>query len=485
MDAYVYHSGCRTEGVAMRKPRLRRSHALVAAIVSMILPAMPVAHGASAQVTAVPNPTVVGPIPITPESHPWLSASFPGAPLPDGSLGLSADLAGYGYVEEEFFLEGTARRYSSAGAEIGIQPYTTRIVVRRPADLTLADGTVVLEWNNVTAQFDLEIDWFVSNEHFMRSGHVWIGASVQRVGVQALRAFDPIRYGDLTVGEDPALADAQSWDVFSQVARAIRSPGDVDVLPGFDVERIIATGHSQSAGRLATYYNVIQPQHGLIDGFMIHGASSAIDKSLDLPVMRLLAEGDVSSQAASSEPDADHFRRWEVAGTSHVGFKENSTYFPLLRRDRPAYAPAPCNRPPHSRIPFHYAQNAGYAHLVTWIDEGVAPPTAPRLAWVDPITKARDQHGNQLGGIQLPQHRVATALNDGNNSGGVFCNLRGAHIPFDTETLQALYPTHGTYVSAVNQATTDVFGAGYILEPDADATRRAAATSDYGRRSTL
>jgi len=466
----------------MGMPLPRRGRLLLAAALLMSVPIFAVAPRASAQETPVPNPSVVGPVPITVDSYPWLSSSFPGAPLPDGSLGVPTDLAEYGYVEEEFFIEGTARRYSSAGAEIGTEPYKTRIVVRRPVNSARADGTVILEWINVTAQFDLEIDWFVSNQHFMRSGYVWVGVSAQRVGVQALRAWGPVRYDGLTVGESAALADAQSWDVFSQAAQAIRHPGTVDPLPGFEVERIIATGHSQSAGRLATYYNAIQPQHGLIDGFMIHGANSTINKDLDVPVMRLMAEGDVNSQSASSELDADHFRRWEVAGTSHVGFKENSTYFPLLLRDRPDYAPAPCNRPPHSRIPFHYAQNAAYAHLVTWIDEGVAPPPAPRLAWADPATKARDGYGNQLGGIQLPQHLVATALNDGNNSGGIFCNLRGAHIPFDDATLRSLYPNHGRYVSAVTHATTDVHRAGYMLTADAQETRRAAATSDYGHR---
>jgi len=103
-------------------------------------------------------------------------------------------------------------------------------------------------------------------------------------------------------------------------------------------------------------------------------------------------------------------------------------------------------------------------------------------AWADATTKARDEFGNQLGGIQLPQHAVATALNDGNNSGGVFCNLRGAHIPFDDATLRALYPSHGHYVSAVNHATNQTVGDGQMLEPDAQETRRHAADSDVGKR---
>ena len=74
----------------------------------------------------VPDPTVSGPIPGEPAS---LSA---------------VDLGPRGYVEEEFFVEGTARAYEPTGplAEDGrwnvqtttTAPYRTRVLVRRPKD---------------------------------------------------------------------------------------------------------------------------------------------------------------------------------------------------------------------------------------------------------------------------------------------------------------------------------------------------------------
>jgi hypothetical protein len=301
---------------------------VAAAVVASLLTAGP---APSAAATGVPTPAVTGPLPVTGGSYPFLSSALPGDETVED--GIPIDMRRYRYVEEEFFLAGTARRYDSTGAQIGTQEYLTRMVVRRPDRLSRADGTVLLEWNNVSAGFDLEIDWYHANEHLMRNRQVWVGVSTQRVGVQALRAWDPMRYAGFTVGDDPAFADAQSWDVFSQAAQALLHPGAVDPLPGFTVERLIATGHSQSAGRLATYYNVIQPQHGLVDAFMIHGAGTALDTSLDPPVMRLMAETDVPTAAASAEPDAAHFVRWEVAGASHVGFKEFATFGPLVSRD--------------------------------------------------------------------------------------------------------------------------------------------------------
>ncbi len=53
----------------------------------------------------------------------------------------------------------------------------------------------------------------------------------------------------------------------------------------------------------------------------------------------------------------------------------------------------------------------------------------------------RDEYGIASGGIRLTEIEVPTALNSGMNTGSTFCSLYGTHIPFDAETLAALYPT--------------------------------------------
>ena len=55
------------------------------------------------------------------------------------------------YVEQEYFISGTATRYSipvtpEEATPIGTMPYTTRIVVRRPANPEQFRGVVVIEW---------------------------------------------------------------------------------------------------------------------------------------------------------------------------------------------------------------------------------------------------------------------------------------------------------------------------------------------------
>src|SRR4029078_6011767 len=78
-------------------------------------------------------------------------------------------------------------------------PFKTRMIARRPADPDDFNGTVVVAWLNVTAQFDLEANWYGDPRHLLDSGVAYIGISAQRVGVNFLRAWDAARYGDLDV----------------------------------------------------------------------------------------------------------------------------------------------------------------------------------------------------------------------------------------------------------------------------------------------
>ncbi len=45
------------------------------------------------------------------------------------------------------------------------------------------------------------------------------------------------------------------------------------MLGGLTADRVIATGESQSAGRMVTYINAVQPIENVYDGFMVHSRS--------------------------------------------------------------------------------------------------------------------------------------------------------------------------------------------------------------------
>ena len=93
----------------------------------------------------------------------------------------------------------------------------------------------------------------------------------------------------------------------------------------------------------------------------------------------------------------------------------------------------------------------------------------------------RNELGLALGGIQLSQVAVPTALNTGSNSGPSFCILFGTHVPFGDEQLGELYRNHGQYVSAVAQTDEANVEAGFLLEADAEENQREAAQSGVGK----
>jgi hypothetical protein len=441
--------------------------------------------------SAVPNPTVVGPIPAT---------VAPGNPAHDYPFfATNLDLASQGYVEEEYFVSGTANRYNTPTLTTtnGIDPtatiidsghpYRTRIVVRRPISAAKFNGTVLVEWLNVTNGYDVEADWFQSYEHFMRSGYAWVGVSAQRAGVNFMRTWSP-RYASLDVSQGETVTnDAFSYDIYSQVAQAIRAPAGVNVLGGLPWQRIIATGHSQSGGRLTTYFNSIQKLAGVYDAFVMHGpiTGSPTRTDLGLKVFKILSETDVPSQVRQA--DTSEYRTWEIAGTSHVDYQRTLAGGPIEVRDLPTPPVLNCQLPPWSRIPFHYALNAVYDHIVRWMAVGTLPPTATplTLASTSPVVIARDSFGNALGGIRLSQHAVATATNQGANPGPAFPGAncptnRGYSVPFDSATLHALYPSHSAYMAAVNRVGKQNVINGYMLMPDLVHDMVDAAISSVG-----
>jgi len=424
--------------------------------------------------TAAQAPVIEGPIPGTVPGDPASSVLSETYPFFSTWLDLAAD----GYVEHEYYLSGVADAYSTAGAKVASDvPYRTRIIVRRPVSDADFNGTVLIEWQNVTAGYDLDALW---NRRHLREGYAWVGVSAQRVGVDQLRGWSPTRYGGLDVtGGGTLTTDQLSYDIFAQAAQALKSPGAVDPLAGLDVQRVLAVGASQSAGRMTTYYNVVLPQEQpVFDGyaFIVGTAPTRVGPE---PIIQVLSETDVTNPL-TRRPDSDVFRRWEVAGAAHSGWEGQEYRRPLSIRDLGAAPVYECTNPPFSRILLSQVIEAAYAHLARWVDGGAPPPHAPYLEF-NGTTKVRNELGLALGGIQLSQMAVPTALNTGSNSGPSFCILFGTHIPFSNEQLASLYRNHGQYVSAVTQTDTDNVKAGYLLQADAQENQREAAQSSFGK----
>jgi Alpha/beta hydrolase domain len=448
---------------------IRRNAVLAALAVAVVVLVAPSVSTADSQGPLVEGP-IPGAVPGDPAS-PVLSETYP-------FFSTWHDLAGNGYVEEEFYLSGDADAYATSGTKLASDvPYRTRLIVRRPASQAAFNGTVLVEWQNVTAGYDLDALW---NRRHMREGYAWVGVSAQRVGVNQLHGWSPTRYGSLDVtGGGAFTTDQLSYDIFAQAAEALRSPGAVDPLGGLEFERVLAIGASQSASRMTTYYNVVLPQEqAVFDGyaFIVGSAPTRVGTE---PIIQVLSETDVTNPA-TRRPDGDVFRRWEVAGAAHSGWEGQEYRRPLSIRDLGAAPVYECTNPPFSRILLSQPIEAAYDHLARWVDGGTPPPQAPYLEF-DGTTKVRNALGLAQGGIQLSQVAAPTALNTGSNSGPSFCILFGTHVPFAEAQLAALYRNHGRYVSAVTQTDSANARAGYLLQADAQENQREAAHSSVGK----
>jgi hypothetical protein len=489
-------------------PRTRSVIAVVVPVVAGLLAAglapaqaAPAATGGPASGTTVPVPEVRGPIP-----------SRPGTP--DRTFFASdLDLPARGYVEQEFFYSGRANVYDATVAPgIGARPtpsptanvvstghpYTTRMVVRRPARPEKFNGTVVVEWLNATSQYDVEALWFRTHEFLIRDGYAWVGITAQSAPITnpalGLKAFGPARYGglDLTAGGTLTTGDPLSFDVYAQGLQAVRKAG---VLGGRrdGVRTVVAAGVSQSAGRVSVFANAIQPRsEPVADAALLYVGGEKLRPDLRMPVFKVLSETEYTAPPSANEisslqPDTPRMRTWSVAGTSHSDWASFAVRYSLLRRDQPT-APLRdnCARPSRSRIPDRYTLSAAIHWLAAWARRGVPPPTSPRIALAaDGVTVLRDERGNALGGIRLAPFAVPVALDTGVNEnppgGAGLCFLNGTHIPFDRATLDALYPDRQTYLRQFIRAVARNVRDGHVLPADAVEMVRDASSSLAGR----
>jgi hypothetical protein len=442
------------------------------------------------------------------------------------------DLASVGYERAEYFISGTATAFSSArpltpDGTWTVEPehtdrYETRILVVRPSEPAKFNGTVFVEWHNVTAGFDSSPGWILAHNETLRSGAAWVGVSAQAAGVSGdtpavggvrqggLKAADPERYGSL---HHPG--DSYSYDIFSHAGLAVRGPEPSDPLGGLAVERVIALGESQSAFRMVTYINAIQPVAGVFDGFLVHSRATdaapllsspfpgitvpdatIIRSDVGVPVLSFQTETDVRlGHFPPRQADTDQFRLWEVAGTAHadsytagLGFRDTGDGRAEVRLLDVANAdggPLRCSEPINAG-PQYAVLNAALFHLNRWVRDGTQPPPAPRLELEPglPATIKRDQHGNALGGIRTPLVDApnATLRGDG-NAGGALCQLFGRTIPFDSATMASLYENHDDYVAKFLAATDRAVNAGFLLPFEAKNLAAAAGLSKVGNPS--
>lgn len=442
-------------------------------------------------------------------------------------VGAASPVDPFGYVEEEFVISGTASALEANGAlsEDGMwdvrpgetAPFTTRIVVRRPADPAMASGDVMVEWMNVSAGFDNAVVWAYAAPEIVRSGWTYIGVSAQEVGIVgggaalvdlSLKTADPVRYADLS---HPG--DAWSYDIFSQVGAAVRTNWET-VLGGVEPQRVVAVGESQSAFRLATYVNAVAPTARVFDGYLVHsrggyGAQLSqaplaevktpdpllIRTDLDVPVFTIVAETDVVGDGLgfyrARQPDSELRRTWEMAGTAHAdsyqltiamtddgsALADEQLFRTMVEPPASVYQGIiSCDRP-FNTGPHTYVLRSAISALSTWLHTGQAPASMTPLEVDDEGLPILDELGIVKGGVRTPHVDAPIAVLSGRGqTGESFCRLFGTTVPLDATAMTARYGDQQGFLDAWQAATDDATAAGALLPADAERIIDAAAT---------
>lgn len=368
-------------------------------------------------------------------------------------------LADYDYVTNEYFVSGTADG----------RPYTTRLVVRRPAADRDFSGLVLAEsMHSSGAAHAFEF----TAMYVMDAGHAAV--EILTVPPERLTAFNAERYGALQV------ADGQANDILAQVGALLKSArgpfGDGGV------RRMVLSGSSMSSGTLINYlsahmvYRTADMGH-IYDGFMPTSVGSTIP-AVDVPLIQMPTMHEFETNVPrrqDSDEVGQQYRLYEVSGIGHVDSRDNIRLLPN-----------PCSNP-LSTFPAQAYMSVGLYHLFRWIDEDIPAPRAERIlldrdTHNDGSQMLLDEYGNGRGGIRNPYVDVPTAkyvavntaaeppienpnwwITENENGAGIMCRLSAYQIRFSQARLREIYGDSANYRRKVAARLDELEAAGWSL----------------------
>jgi hypothetical protein len=480
-----------------------------------ILIALLTAAVAAGQSTPIPKFT--GPIPSTADSYPFLDAAHSLVPF---------DLSKYGYVEQEFIVSGNANVYDwAADGSLTVKsekaPYGARILVRRPANAARFSGAVVVEPLGAVRRFDWAIMYGYLNEHMMERGDAWVGITMP-ASSDGLKKFNPTRYAAVNFanpnpaeacpgakGGPAAMEEGLRWDMMSQVGALLKSGAAGTPLAGFRTEALYMTSQFPD---VVTYLDAIHSHARLAngkpvyDGYLLRnpGAPSRLSQcgaapgandprrvvaKVDVPVIEVVAQGEVPEAMAQRRPDSDEpgnrFRRYEIAGASHIdrwaydrgfptfadqaasgGTPQGTPEFPLNAKCDPPFTFSTDPR-------LKYAYDATLVHLDQWARKGTPAPRASVIEVKDGAV-VLDEAGNGVGGVRSPWVDVPAATYFTGTTPAA-CREFGHTVAFDKARMDSLYGSDKNYLSKFNQSVDQLVKAGWFTESDGKKIKADAA----------
>ena len=256
-----------------------------------------------------------------------------------------------------------------------------------------------------------------------------------------------------------------------------------------DVERFYGTGVSMTCSVLAAVLDT-EMAAGLFDFSLLnvpkwHGETHELRPDVGR-VLTILSEADlINSKLHDLDTEqlrgsSDRYRCYEFAGSAHI--PDNAV-------SRAAYGPFIAGTNP---LDFTMSSRALFLAGHDWVTRGIEPPpsleiTSAPEGEVDAVYGietgiARDEMGNALGGVRLPDLAVGRGQYVavvpeaffGLGLAGTFVDMKCDLLPDESPR----FPSQGAYLSQFAQVAEDLVAQGMLLQPDADALIAQAAESE-------
>lgn len=364
-------------------------------------------------------------IPTTAESQPFVSAKD------------RCKFDKLGYVEDEYFLSGTANVYDEDAAHKVFPiyenaPYTTRVMIRRPEKIENFSGNVVIEVVNSTANMDIDRMWISTWPYLTRNGDIYVGISSKGNTVDALKTYDPDRYAPINWNNPtpdkvysekvsnpvglvtfmPQYETGLFWDMLLDLVKLLRSDCPDNPLAEYGKKWLYLVGWSQSTGYVNRFvtsfaYDEAFRKGGapFFDGYVSAGGGSwlaplnneqLIEHSSELysgvvgarePMMVINTESENTSAFWYGDFDEPEFksRTWQLAGTSHdsqytlldyYGDEDLSMFINTLGRSNNKFTG---ENGEALEVLYDFVFCAAMKALYLWAREGIPAPHAPKI----------------------------------------------------------------------------------------------------------
>ncbi|SDB20319.1 hypothetical protein SAMN03159382_01787 [Pseudomonas sp. NFACC23-1] len=490
--------------------------ALQGALLSLIL-----APSAFAEVPRMPTA-----IPVPPSDKPPLSsAKRPGTEY--------SDLEKYGYIEQEYYLQGVAPAITASGKQLFEAPYTTRILVRKPADPARFNGTVVIEpfsWFG-----ERGAGWILTRDYLLRRGYAYVGYTLNMnkpavdpkfisdtpaaeaeqiaqygriVNFEFMRRFDYARYASLgtyydperfTRGEGPDPFVPQSQGIAAQLALLLKTNAAQGPLAGLDVQRVYVNSWAVTAQVWMDYLDQGRHQRWrmpdarpLIDAYMtgrmaygeVGGDVIRLPRQMPdgVPFVTVYSQSELMHdvfEGIDLPPDTDspQLRYYEVTGMPHLRLADLGTEHTELVAADIGRGDDPRCRTLYDE-PVELVVSALLDGMDQWVREGKAMPKAPRVVREGKAAVRDPASGNLQGGVRPPWIQVPSAayLTDQETGCGLIYDTKE---PYSRDLLHQRYGSFSHYEKAFEDAKRLSIKQGYLLQQDATDLRPIATPQDF------